>query len=665
MSSGLDREAFLAGYLAEVEEHISSSGKNLLAIEEAQSRREPHPRAVRELYRSLHTIKGLSAMVGIEPIVDLAHAMEEIARTGERAGGRLGPRAVDALADGMRAIEQRIRAVAERRPVPAAPTAVLEKLAAQVDEGGSASFVPPIPLPGDLAGKLTPVESEQIARGVASGHRLVRVDFVPSPELAAQGLNITAVRERVGAIAEVVRVIPFALPRSDAAPAGLSFTLLVLSDRDPVEIARAAGVDPASLSVTEPPPRPVEEPEEALPHEDHAPRAAIVRVEVGRLDAALERLSALVVTRMRMLRALATMDAASPGVRALREIIEESGRQLRELRAAITQARMVSVAELLERVPLVVRGLARSTGKEVRLEIDAGRAELDKSVAERIFPAVVHLVRNAVDHAIESPAERRAAGKPEAGLIRVRCSDLGDGRLELAIEDDGRGVDREAVARRAGRPVPTTHAELLELLATPGLSTAERATTTSGRGLGVDIARRVADELGGELRLVTRPGSGTTFTLRVPLSITIVDAFSFSSSGQPYVVPVAGVEEILDVEPASLVRSPRPDRGGLDVGLIERRGEAVPLVRLDELLGTSAGRQDGFTPKAILVRRASPVAFIVDRMLGHQEVVVRPLEDPLVKVAGVTGATDLGDGRPTLVLDLGALSTRLHLGAPS
>ena len=161
-----------------------------------------------------------------------------------------------------------------------------------------------------------------------------------------------------------------------------------------------------------------------------------------------------------------------------------------------------------------------------------GNAELDKAVAERIFPAVVHLVRNAVDHAIESPAERRAAGKPEAGLLTVACHERSDNQLELTVTDDGRGVDAAAVAARAGAPVPNTDAALLELLALPGLSTKATVTTTSGRGVGMDIVRRIAvDELRGELSMRTTPGQGTTFALRIPLSITIVDAFSFLCGG--------------------------------------------------------------------------------------------------------------------------------------
>jgi two-component system chemotaxis sensor kinase CheA len=313
------------------------------------------------------------------------------------------------------------------------------------------------------------------------------------------------------------------------------------------------------------------------------------------------------------------------------------------------------MAEVLERVPLLVRGLSRSTGRAVNLHLDVGGAEVDKTVAERIFPAIVHLVRNAIDHALETPAERLAAGKPERGLLEVTCVERSNTQLEIEIRDDGRGVDAAQVARRAGRELPRTDAELLDLLCMPGLSTRDKVTTTSGRGMGMDIVRRtIVDELGGELLLETQPGKGTRFVLRVPLTITIVDAFTFESAGERFCVPVATIEEILDVDHARLVQAPGTSgERSSSLGMLERRGEALPFVALARVLRRTAGPSQ----KAFVVRRnGEPMAFAVDRLLGQQEVVVRPLEDPLLRVPGVTGATDLGDGRPTLVLDLYALA---------
>jgi two-component system chemotaxis sensor kinase CheA len=668
MADAVDLKEFLTGYLAEVEEHLASAGSNLLAVESALARGEARPRAVRELFRSLHTIKGLSAMVGVEPVVELAHEMEAVLRAADRAGGSLSAEAVGLLVQGARAIELRVDALKAGKTPPAAPPRLLDALAAVVTGGEQGTPIGEVQgLDPDLASKLSASESAQLLQGLASGRAAWQIEFIPTPARIAAGLGITAIRDRVEAVAEIVRIMPRALPTSSDAPGGLAFVMLVLSERSPAELAAAADTAPDAL-VPIGAARPAEVwsglgADEELETFDAAELAAppsvrTIRVPVDRLDDALDKLSALVVTRFRLARAVAELEARGVAIREIQHIVAESGRQLRDLRNAFMRARMVSVAELLERVPLLVRGLRSSTGKDVRLEIDAGRAELDKAVGDRIFPAIVHIVRNAVDHAIESPAERRAAGKPEAGLIRVACFERADNQLELSITDDGRGIDVARLAQRAGREVPTTDAGLLDLVTMRGVSSAERATATSGRGMGMDIVQRIALDLGGELAVHTRPGAGTTFLVRVPLTITIVDAFTLTCSRREFAVPVSSVEEIIEVDGGEAGEVPLVRGAVAGTRLFQRRGEAVPLVPLHVLLGLEA---PGEPPrKALVVRRnGQPFAFAVDRMLGRQEVVIRPLEDPLTRVVGVTGSTDLGDGRPTLVLDLIGFSRTL------
>ncbi|MBK9261321.1 MAG: chemotaxis protein CheW [Polyangiaceae bacterium] len=662
MRNSFDASEFLTGYLGEVEEHLSTSTTSLLAAEASLRKGETNPKAVRELFRALHTIKGLSAMVGIEPIVDVAHAMETVLRAADQAAGALTLPAIEVLLSGLRAISERVRAVAQRAPVPPAPEELLDALSSLEPALESRPVQADVDLPPEIIAKLSAAERAQLLQGTETGRRALRVDFRPSPSRASEGVTITTVRERVGAVAEIVKVVPVTVPPSEASPGGLSFALLVLADAPLEEIAAAAyaaleDVQELSVGRSEKAGAPKAEPfiEEAV--ESTAHKRSIVRVDVGRLDDALERLSALVISRFRLERATAELSERGVNVSGLAAIVEDYGRQVRDMRSAIMRARMVSVAELLERVPLIVRGLSRSTGKPVRVQIDAGKAELDKAVAERIFPAIVHLIRNAVDHAIEPPEERRRAGKPEEGVVKVICHERSNTQLELCIEDDGRGIDREAVAQRAGRPVPETDAGLLELITLPGLSTLDEVTKTSGRGFGMDIVKRIAvTELGGELSVRTTRGQGTSFAMRVPLTLTIVDAFAFLCGEQAFVAPVAAIDEIVDVEAHRMVRGPlRTTRFG-EVTFLDRRDEVIPLMSLASVFSLSVGAGT----KALVVRRnGAPFAFSVNRILGQEEVVVRPLDDPLVKVVGISGATDLGDGRPTLVLDLVGLSGAL------
>lgn len=647
MGDQVDLKEFVGGFIAESDQLTASATAGLLEIEQANARNELRPKTVRDLFRALHTLKGLAGMMGIEPIVELAHAFETVLRSADQAGGRLGARGVELGLITVRGIAERVRAVADDRPVPRAPDGLLDELARVDITGTSAAPAPYVAHGWD--GRLAPGERTQLAAALAANKKIYTLTFAPSDATSSKGVTIATVRSAVAALGELIKVAPRSQPASADAPAGLLFELLVVSDASVEQLAEAASstpgrvmpvvgeaVAPASLE---------------LPADDEiAPIGrSVVRVDLGRLDELQDALSALVVSRFRLERQVAALAAAGVDVRGLRETCEQQGRQLRELRRGILRARMVRVADVLEPLSLIVRSLTKPGVKEVRLELDVRDSELDKAVADRLLPALVHLVRNAIDHAIEPIVDREKAGKPRAGTLRIECREGAGNELEIAIRDDGRGIDRDAIGRRAGKPILDT-ATLLDVIATPGFSTRDSATETSGRGFGMDIVRRiVVSDLGGELALDTAVGRGTTFTLTVPLTIAIIDVFSFECAQQAFVVPVATVEEIFELGDHNAVTGPSA-KGRLPIALIERRGKPVQIIPLGTLLRIPC---EVTAKKALVVRRnGEALAFAVDRMLGRHEVVVRPIDDVLARVPGVAGATDLGDGRPTLLLDL-------------
>lgn len=655
MSDQVDLQEFVSGFVAESDELVSAATAQLLEIEAGNTAGTLRPKAVRDLFRGLHTIKGLAGMIGVEPIVDLAHGLETVLRAADRAGGRLGAASVSLAVQVVQAISERVRAVADGRVPEPAPEALLEALAT-TDVSGPAAPPPAAPIPA-WDQRMGAGERQQVMHAFAEGIPVYTVTFVPSENRSAQGHTIASVRAAMAAIGELVKVAP------RATSAGVAFDLLIATRAGREALATAAATTDEAIVEIPPPAASAEGGSDAAsaaslparPVEDTASTAvapigrAVVRVELSRLDDLQELLSSLVVSRFRLERELVVQAERGVDVRRLRELADRQSLQLRELRRAILRARMVRMAEVLDPLALVVRSLVRPGSKEVKLVVDAHEAEVDKAVADRILPAIVHLVRNAVDHAIESPDERVAAGKPRVGTVQVNCTNIGN-RLELVITDDGRGIDRAAIARRAGRTI-SDDSELLDVLTTPGFSTRDVVSQVSGRGLGMDIVRRIAvSDLGGDLEVRSVLGRGTTFTVRVPVTIAIVDVFSFALGAQSFVTPVATVDEIFELSDTHTHRPPSRAGTRAAVAMVERRGAVVSLVSLGELLSI-----DSTVPatKAIVVHRnGERLAFAVDRMLGRQEVVIRPIEDPLARRPGIAGATDLGDGRPTLVLDL-------------
>lgn len=664
MTLKIDLAEFRSAYLAEADELVAAANERLLALENAAKGGASDPRGVRELFRSLHTLKGLTAMVGVEPIVAITHRMEATLRAADRGDTTLELATIEHLFEGMRAVQQRLEAMARDEAVTEPPAALLRAL--ETNAGGErhspAAGTRLLDLDAAIARKLAPFELEQLRQGVIGG-RALRVDFAPSAARAAQGLTIDAVRQRVGSVAEIVKVVPLSVPSGESAPTGLLFALLLVTAADDAAIAEAVGVTPGDVKVIGARvPDEVSDSAATSPVDDIEPgeRRGALRVDASRIDNALEQLSGLLVSRSRLSRAVAELTEAGLPTRELVAILQDHARQLRDLRGSILGLRMVPFAEVLARLPLVMRGLQRSTDKEVRLLVsDSNDAELDKAVAERVFPALVHLLRNAVDHGVEPRAERLRRGKPPQGTIRVACSLRTNRQLEITVSDDGGGVDREMVARAAGQAV-TDDRSLLDAICRPGLSTRAQATSTSGRGMGMDIVHKVVvRDLGGELELTSSATEGTTFIMRIPLTVAVVDAFTVQCGSERFAVPVAIVDEVVEVDPARIVSG--PPSGGRPFAMIIRRGQAVPLIHLAHALGREADpRAEALALRALVVRRgADAVAFRLDRVLAQQEAVVRPLVDPLVQVLGIAGSTDLGDGRATLVLDLLSIAARL------
>jgi two-component system chemotaxis sensor kinase CheA len=377
-------------------------------------------------------------------------------------------------------------------------------------------------------------------------------------------------------------------------------------------------------------------------------------VDLARLDAVMRLVGDLVVSRSRLDDLLRS--AGPGGADGVRDALEETNatmeRQLRRLRESVMRIRLVPIGEVFERLRFAARDAIRESGKRVTLAFEGQSTEIDKLVVDRMLEPLLHLVRNAVAHGLERPDERLARGKPADGRLTLRAAAAGD-RIVVEVADDGAGIDVARVAARArarGLLAPDdalTPDRLLDVLCAPGFSTRDEADMTSGRGVGMDVVRSSVRALAGELSLHTGPGAGTRFVIELPLTLMIVDALLVEIGGQQMAVPQPVLREVLRIEAAAIVTFEGND-------VVAYRGRMLPLVRLARLFGLPAARAPGHFV-LVVGTEAAPMGLLVDRLVGLREIVVHPVPDPLVAVPGVAGATELGDGRVSLILDAAAV----------
>jgi two-component system chemotaxis sensor kinase CheA len=381
------------------------------------------------------------------------------------------------------------------------------------------------------------------------------------------------------------------------------------------------------------------------------PRGRHIRVDLRRLDDLMNLIGELVLARGRL--AALARRLAEPELDDVTRAIERLSAALQH---EIVQARMVPVWQVFDRFPRMVRDLARQMGREVAFRVEGKEIELDRAVLDEIAEPLVHLLRNAVDHGIEPSAERVARGKPAVGQVvlaalRERSS------VAISVRDDGRGIDRAAVLRRSRELGLGDGAEgteqvgddlLFHLIAQAGFTTAEHVTDVSGRGVGIDAVLTAVRALGGSVELRTEVGAGTTFTVRLPATLAIVRALLARVGHETYAVPLTHVAEAVEPRHADVRRL-----DGRETLML--RGRQIPLVRLRELLAVSDGEAPAYQPIIVLEIGERRGGVVVDAVLGHQEIVVKPVQLPRGVPPVFSGATILGDGAPALILDAGGL----------
>lgn len=693
----MDMSRYLGLFVTEASEHLEALGRDLVQLE-----KEGGASVVDSMFRHAHSVKGMASSMGFEPIATLAHRVEDLVDAVRQDSSRLNRELVDLLLASADTLLAQVRMVAENK-APEEATHLLSQLAARVSALTGQAPAPtrvmkatalrtPVPLPrgpeqggpapAPGSGTPVPVRAEPAAPSVASasapapapvaapvGPRPsgeVRLDAGPQarwsvkvrvvPTCQVPGVRAFLVHKRLSGLGTVSELRP-ALEELKAGriPDGLIQCEVETS-------AGEQGIQGALRNVSEvelvfikpiistPPPSPVPAPAAEAPRAagDAAPRTVRVRTEL--LDYFLDTVGELMLATARLREVGKELpENVRPG---LEEGVYRLHTLVKDLHDKVMTARMTPLSLITDRLPRAARDIARKRGRDMDLIITGAEIELDRAILDDLADPLMHILRNCIDHGLESPEERTAAGKSPKGKVQVSVRRARD-RVVIEVEDDGRGMSAEklkAAAQARGSitaeaAARMTDREAFMLACLPGVSTAKDVSEISGRGVGMDAVKRVVENVGGTLEIDSEKGKGTRFTLRLPLTVAVVHLLLVEVGEEVFGLPIAKVLGAQEVDVDSLSRS-------RDTALLPHGNTLLPVHALDALLGLPALERRGVRPFVVMEGDSGKVALAVDRLLGQEEVVLKSLSRPLDLLPGLSGVTILGSGRPVFILDV-------------
>jgi two-component system chemotaxis sensor kinase CheA len=629
----------------------------------------PDAETINTIFRVAHSIKGGSATFGFAEVASFTHTCETM--LDELRGNRMQVTryVTDLLLKSVDIMREMLRAVQHKAPIDAQRVADLqfdlELAIAQKNSAAAVAVADPV--------------IQETSAPPATTHRW-RIHFRPYPQLFVHGNDpLRMLRELADLgdlnVAVTAQTLP-ALRELDPEACYLSWDLTVDTDatrevidqvfdwaegdcelkiHDENAAAAAPSARPAPVVAEMKTPEPVRP---AAAEAVEAPKQGLgdgssIRVSTEKIDELMNTVGELVITQS-MLTQLGTKITGGLADQ-LRAGLAQLERNVRELQESVMRVRMLPISFVFSRFPRMVRDLSQRLGKQVELKVTGDQTELDKTVLEKIGDPLVHLVRNSVDHGIEMPHARVAAGKPSTGVISLEAYHKG-GNIVVDVCDDGGGLQRDRILTKArerglvGADASLSDEQVCDLIFMPGFSTADQATDISGRGVGMDVVRRNIKELGGSIEVRSTAGRGSRFTITLPLTLAIVDGQSVSVGSETYIVPLVTIIESLQLKPGGVNRI----AGHQEVFWF--RDGYVPIVRLHEVFGVrprAAELHDGLI--MVVEGDGRRVGLFVDDLLGQQQVVIKSLETNFRRVDGVSGATILGDGAVALILDVPGL----------
>ena len=697
-------------FIAEAEEHIELIHQTLTKIRKLPDRGKVKPDLVNAIFRAAHTLKGMSGMVGLIEISEISHTLEDLLDKIRMGKVIFDPGVLDLLLEGVDLLQEMVDTVGKgKKKVNAAPLQkkIKEYLASDRTSSPPAppSEPPARPLPPEspspeptrakvgtavgaspdsfkalglddsVVGVLSEYETHRLHENIHSGARIY--EAIGRFDLETFDKDLTKISERLNEVGEVIST----LPSTDAAnEQQIIFRLLVgvspesgplhtLISHPRLEIRELQSkpnppepAAPQRPSAKEPdtPEAAAAEPEatESTPAEESpGVKSQTLRVETERLDTLLNLVGELVLTKAmvhEISRELMDQQGFSEMAQDLSKASRNLDKRVTEIQEEIIQVRMIPIGHIFDRLTRAIWKLSKELGKEVELQISGEETKMDKSMVEEVSDPLMHLIRNALDHGIESKEERRASGKQEVGTIWLRASQKGS-NVVIEIEDDGRGIDLERVYETAvqKRLIPPgkemSPREIINLLFLPGFSTRESVTEISGRGVGLDVVAKNVTRLSGLVDVETVLGKRSKFSITLPITLIIIKALIIGIGAETFAIPLNSVSESLMVHPQDVRKVEGHE-------VIQLRDHTLPLLRLKQLFRLDGSELPEERIYVIVVGMAEKrVGFVVDSIEGQQEIVIKSVGALLKGIPGIAGATELGNRKTILVLDVASL----------
>ena len=669
------KEETLKEFIVEAEEILDGLNQNLLTLESAEDKRLVPPDVINSIFRAAHTLKGMSGMVGLKKVSDLSHRLEDLLDRLRMGKLQTDAQVLETLFAGAEGLRKLIEDVSGGRGEKFDVGPVLKKIEQTLSGGPPAVSSQPAPLhptesppvapnplethgvPAELAKVLTEYEGHRLLENIKSGRHLyeVRAQF----KLDTFDKDLARLNSKLTGISEIVTT----LPSTGMSPeSGIEFNLIIATAKAASDLKTELGdekveIRPLKLEKTGTPP---EEKEGTAGQEDAGTIKSLsqtVRVDIGKLDSLLNVVGELVQTKAvlsQISKEWATEQGEAVKAAQMEKVAQSLARQVVELQEGLIDVRMIPIGQVFDRLIRVVRKLSKEMDKEIDLQLSGEETRLDKSMVEEIADPLMHLIRNAIDHGVESKEERQKTGKPEAGVIQLRAAQKGN-NVVIEVQDDGKGIDLAKVYQTALKKGLADEnreygpRELLDLLFMPGFTTSDQVTEVSGRGVGLDVVAKNIGKLSGMVDVETEVGQGTKFSITLPITLVIIKALIVTVGGETFAIPLSSVSESLMI-------------GQKDIRTVERRevtqirNQTLALLRLRDVFRLPAVEVSDPRVYVVVVGLAEKrLGLVVDTIEGQQEIVIKTIGGILRDTPGIAGATELGDRKTILVLDVGAL----------